>query len=213
MGVFEVFQIPYSAVQREHEQLITRAAEARRRRPGPRWRRARRAVRRQGVGGPPIGLGADDARRRWDEGAIDDLLDGMSRIEFTLRFTLSHPGLSSTIVGHEPHRAPAVEHRDRHERPVGARRVRRGQAPPPGQLKTNSSRTRNALAGERALRVVLCDEFKAAEAAAEVRQRGARPCRRSVDLAKEDNVRAAVRLLDDAALERCQCVTQERLAP
>ena len=47
----------------------------------------------------PDGLGADDARRRWDEGAIDDLLDGMSRMEFTLRFTLSHPGLSSTIVG------------------------------------------------------------------------------------------------------------------
>jgi aryl-alcohol dehydrogenase-like predicted oxidoreductase len=26
-------------------------------------------------------------------------LDGMSRMEFVLRFTLSHPGLSSTIVG------------------------------------------------------------------------------------------------------------------
>ena len=30
---------------------------------------------------------------------MTDLLDGMSRLEFTLRFTLSHPGLSSTIVG------------------------------------------------------------------------------------------------------------------
>src|SRR5690349_6858122 len=30
---------------------------------------------------------------------LDGLLDGMSRMEFVLRFTLSHPGLSSTIVG------------------------------------------------------------------------------------------------------------------
>jgi aryl-alcohol dehydrogenase-like predicted oxidoreductase len=28
MGVFDVFQIPYSAVEREHEDAITRAAEA-----------------------------------------------------------------------------------------------------------------------------------------------------------------------------------------
>ncbi len=27
-GVFDVFQIPYSAVQRDHEELITRAADA-----------------------------------------------------------------------------------------------------------------------------------------------------------------------------------------
>jgi aryl-alcohol dehydrogenase-like predicted oxidoreductase len=30
---------------------------------------------------------------------VDDLLDGMTRMEFVLRFTLSHPALSSTIVG------------------------------------------------------------------------------------------------------------------
>jgi aryl-alcohol dehydrogenase-like predicted oxidoreductase len=28
MGVFDVFQIPYSAVQREHEDLVTTAAKA-----------------------------------------------------------------------------------------------------------------------------------------------------------------------------------------
>ncbi len=32
-------------------------------------------------------------------GGLDELLDGMSRIEFTLRFTLSHPDLDTTIVG------------------------------------------------------------------------------------------------------------------
>ena len=30
---------------------------------------------------------------------MDDLLGDMGRLEFVLRFTLSHPGLSSTIVG------------------------------------------------------------------------------------------------------------------
>jgi aryl-alcohol dehydrogenase-like predicted oxidoreductase len=40
-----------------------------------------------------------EGQRRWESSGVDDLLDGMSRIEFVLRFTLSHPGLSSTIVG------------------------------------------------------------------------------------------------------------------
>jgi aryl-alcohol dehydrogenase-like predicted oxidoreductase len=30
---------------------------------------------------------------------MDDLLGGMGRVEFVLRFTLGHPDLSSTIVG------------------------------------------------------------------------------------------------------------------
>ena len=38
-------------------------------------------------------------RERWEQAGLDDLLDGATRIEFTLRFTLSHPGLSTTIVG------------------------------------------------------------------------------------------------------------------
>ena len=99
MGVFDVFQIPYSAVQREHEDLITRAAAT-----GAgvlvRGGAARGAPSEDKAWSvPPIGLGADEAKQRWEDGGIEDLLDGMSRMEFTLRFTLSHPGLSSTIVG------------------------------------------------------------------------------------------------------------------
>src|SRR5579875_92679 len=99
MGVFDVFQIPYSAIQREHEDLITAAAAA-----------GAGTLIRGGVarGAPaedkawtrgPIGLAEGEGQRRWEDSGIEDLLDGMSRMEFVLRFTLSHPGLSSTIVG------------------------------------------------------------------------------------------------------------------
>src|SRR5205085_8794236 len=38
-------------------------------------------------------------RNSWDAANLDELLDGMSRIDFMLRFTLSHPDLDTTIVG------------------------------------------------------------------------------------------------------------------
>jgi aryl-alcohol dehydrogenase-like predicted oxidoreductase len=99
MGVFEVFQIPYSAVQREHENLITEAAAT-----------GAGTLIRGGVarGAPaedkgwqrgPLGLPEGEGERRWQAAGIDELLDGMSRMEFMLRFTLSHPDLSTTIVG------------------------------------------------------------------------------------------------------------------
>ena len=99
MGVFDVFQIPYSAVQREHEGVITQASAAgagvlvR----GGAARGAPSEDKRWTV--PPIGLEAGEAQRRWDDSDVEGLLDGMSRQEFVLRFTLTHPGLSSTIVG------------------------------------------------------------------------------------------------------------------
>jgi len=99
MGVFDVFQIPYSVVQREHEDLITAAAQA-----------GAGTLIRGGVarGGPaedknwaqgPLGLPPGEGQRRWDSAGMDDVLGGMPRHEFVLRFTLSHPDLSSTIVG------------------------------------------------------------------------------------------------------------------
>ena len=38
-------------------------------------------------------------RGQWDSAGLDELLDGMSRTAFMLRFTLSHPDLDTTIVG------------------------------------------------------------------------------------------------------------------
>jgi aryl-alcohol dehydrogenase-like predicted oxidoreductase len=100
MGVFDVFQIPYSAVQRAHEELISQAAAAG---AGVLIRggaaRGGAAEDKGWTAAPPIGVAAEEAQERWESAQIDELLDGMSRIEFVLRFTLSHPGLSSTIVG------------------------------------------------------------------------------------------------------------------
>jgi aryl-alcohol dehydrogenase-like predicted oxidoreductase len=99
MGVFEVFQIPYSAVQREHEELISQAAATG---AGTLIRggaaRGAPADDKQWKQGP-IGLSEGEGQRRWEASGIDDLLGDMSRVEFVLRFTLSHPDLSSTIVG------------------------------------------------------------------------------------------------------------------
>jgi aryl-alcohol dehydrogenase-like predicted oxidoreductase len=99
MGVFDVFQIPYSAIQREHEELITTAAAA-----------GAGTLIRGGVarGAPaedkawragPIGLAEGEGQRRWEGSELDGALNGMSRMEFMLRFTVSHPALSTTIVG------------------------------------------------------------------------------------------------------------------
>jgi aryl-alcohol dehydrogenase-like predicted oxidoreductase len=99
LGAFDVFQIPYSAVQREHEDLITAAARA-----------GAGTLIRGGVarGAPaagkdwragPLGLPEYEGKRRWDAAGLDDLLDGMDGLEFMLRFTLSHPDLSAAIVG------------------------------------------------------------------------------------------------------------------
>jgi aryl-alcohol dehydrogenase-like predicted oxidoreductase len=46
-----------------------------------------------------LGLSEGEGQRRWESSGVEELLGDMSRFEFVLRFTLSHPGLSSTIVG------------------------------------------------------------------------------------------------------------------
>jgi aryl-alcohol dehydrogenase-like predicted oxidoreductase len=92
LKTFDAFQIPYSLLEREHEEAITWAHD-----------QGAGVIVRGGVakGGP---TGGPSSRKNvwelWDAEHFDDLLDpGQSRVEFTLRFTLSHPGLSTTIVG------------------------------------------------------------------------------------------------------------------
>ncbi|MCH8973496.1 MAG: aldo/keto reductase [Chloroflexi bacterium] len=94
MGVFDEFQIPYSCLQRGHEDAIAEAAAA----------GAGVVVR----GGAARGAPSDDERNRsrgaeavgiWEKADLDGLLGGMSRMEFVVRFTATHPGASTNIVG------------------------------------------------------------------------------------------------------------------
>ena len=41
----------------------------------------------------------DSLWANWDLANLDELLDGMDQFEFLLRYTISHPGLSTTIIG------------------------------------------------------------------------------------------------------------------
>jgi aryl-alcohol dehydrogenase-like predicted oxidoreductase len=98
MGVFDAFQIPYSAVELEHEESITAAAHA-----------GGGTIIRGGVARglseprpdyPEQFRRATQSRReRFDRTEISDLLDGGSPMEFMLRFTISHPDMHTTIVG------------------------------------------------------------------------------------------------------------------
>jgi aryl-alcohol dehydrogenase-like predicted oxidoreductase len=90
-GVFDAFQIPYSALERVHEQAIRQAADA-----------GAGVIVRGGVarGEPGSGLGAADRWAIWEKAGLDELLEeGESRTAFLLRFTITHPGMSATIVG------------------------------------------------------------------------------------------------------------------
>ncbi|MDT8397878.1 MAG: aldo/keto reductase [Pseudomonadales bacterium] len=102
MGVFDVIQTPYSLLEREHEDLIHQAALG-----------GAGIVLRGGVARgvivkdealideyPAFLQAAFRARRRlWQETGIDDLLAGMTPMEFMLRFTISNPDMTTTIVG------------------------------------------------------------------------------------------------------------------
>lgn len=92
-GVFDVFQIPYSALERRHENLIAKAAES-----------GAGVIVRGGVArgepGATHGRTNRDTWKKFDDAKLDELRDeGESRTSFMLRFTLSHPHCHTTIVG------------------------------------------------------------------------------------------------------------------
>ena len=90
-GVFDTFQIPYSALERQHEEWIARVSEA-----------GIGTVIRGGValGEPGQGLGIPERWRGFSGAKLEDLQEAdESRTAFMLRFTLTHPGIDTIIVG------------------------------------------------------------------------------------------------------------------
>lgn len=90
-GVFASFQIPYSALERTHEDLITATAQA-----------GIGTIIQGGVakGEPGAGLGSNDRWKVFEQARLDELREpGESRTAFLLRFTLSHPHIQTIIAG------------------------------------------------------------------------------------------------------------------
>ncbi|HEV2377021.1 MAG TPA: aldo/keto reductase [Streptosporangiaceae bacterium] len=91
-GAFDAFQVPYSALERDHEEAITQAHQA-----------GAGVIVRGGVargGFRPGTIVTRNLWEAWDTANLDELLDeGQRRVEFVLRYTLSHPEVSTIIVG------------------------------------------------------------------------------------------------------------------
>lgn len=91
MGIFDTFQIPYSALERDHEVWITKSALV-----------GTGTIIRGGVarGGPAGGLDGSDRWKKYAEAKLDELRDkGESDPAFMLRFALTHPHINTIIVG------------------------------------------------------------------------------------------------------------------
>jgi aryl-alcohol dehydrogenase-like predicted oxidoreductase len=93
-GVFDVFQVPYSALEREHEDWMTKAAEA-----------GIGIVVRGGVAqgepsGKDIGARRESKWSKYHDANLDELREhGESRTTFIIRYTLTHPHSDTNIVG------------------------------------------------------------------------------------------------------------------
>jgi hypothetical protein len=90
-GIFDVFQIPYSALERQHEDAIQKAHDS-----------GAGVIIRGGVarGEPGEGLGNGDRWSVWEKANLDELLsEGENRTQWLLRFTNTHPGMHTNIVG------------------------------------------------------------------------------------------------------------------
>ncbi len=90
-GVFDTFQIPYSALDRRHEDMIAEAHAA-----------GIGIIVRGGVqqGEPGMGHGNRTRWEKFEKAGLDELREeNETRTHFMLRYTLSHPGVDTTIVG------------------------------------------------------------------------------------------------------------------
>lgn len=86
----QTIQLPYSAMQRGYEPQMLIAQQ-----------RGKGVIVRGGVGkgAPADGEPLTDKWADWTRANLDELLDGQSRNDFMLRYTLATPGLTTAIVG------------------------------------------------------------------------------------------------------------------
>ena len=90
-GVFDVFQVEYSALNRHQEHWLTAAAQT-----------GAGIIIRGGValGEPNVGKGSESQWKDFEIADLDELLpDTETRTTFMLRFTLNHPDIHTNIVG------------------------------------------------------------------------------------------------------------------
>ncbi|MGC0367431.1 aryl-alcohol dehydrogenase-like predicted oxidoreductase [Rhodococcus sp. 27YEA15] len=102
MNVFDVIQVPYSLVERDHEDFLSQASAA-----------GVGTIARNGVARGIVSASKDkvDAipdgwreqwltnRDRFESAGLGDLLDGASRTEFMIRYLLATGSVDSTILG------------------------------------------------------------------------------------------------------------------
>jgi aryl-alcohol dehydrogenase-like predicted oxidoreductase len=91
LGVFQTFQIPYSALRREHENYITEIGK----------QKAGIIVRGGLANGEPgLGQGIHRFWNKYRDARLDDLREvNESKTAFLLRFALSHNAVDTVIVG------------------------------------------------------------------------------------------------------------------
>ena len=88
--MFDTVQVPYSALERGHEDLLHKAHAA-----------GIGTIVRGGVarGEPGVGRGARDRWQVCDRARLDELRDESETRTAWVRFTLSHPAVDTIIVG------------------------------------------------------------------------------------------------------------------
>ena len=129
LGVFDVFQIPYSAVQREHEDLITQAA----------GEGAGTLIRGGAARGAPaedknwqagpLGLAQGEGQRRWQSAGLDETHQRQRPVEDRVHAAL-HPQPPRPDEHHRRHVKPGPpdgQPRHRREGAAPARRLRGGE--------------------------------------------------------------------------------------
>ncbi len=91
LGVFDTFQIPYSCLAPQHEDIISQAAAT-----------GAGIIIRGGIahGGPDAEIERPALNDIWKDAKLDELVsEEMTKAELILRYTLSHPHFGTTIVG------------------------------------------------------------------------------------------------------------------